>query len=577
MTTHGPRSGTKIAKIAKTTKTTKTTKVTTQLVFVCFVGFVVFVAERWPLAVLAQQPAAQPTQAQQKPVFRGGTHFVRVDAYPTSKDGKIVAGLKADDFEITEDGKPQTIESFDYISFPTFTPESERHDPSSQREGFDLAADPRYRVFVILVDMKFGGSHAGAIVDTTGDLASVQSPLVTFLDRVLGPQDLFGFLTSRNTAKDLVLGQRSVSVKAQIEDMFRTSVVDRDDADALDACANGPLLKERFRLDQTYTALEGLVIQLGSLRDERKNVIFVTNRLPRPQGDKALLDATGGALPRIGVVNGRLGIGDHQIGANDNFCAGEAQRLAMMDFDFRYKELLRSARKENVTFYTITPAGLQAPVTVGQLDALKRANDDLITLAHETDGIAIVDTNDLSGGMKRIGDDLAAYYVLGYYTTNTKWDGAVRTIRVRLKPSGQTIRARRQYRAPTEAEIASLAFRSAPSTAPVASGPATVIGEPVASRVAPRQPPEKSPRLEFTRSDRLRVEWPVLAPLDRREARVLDSSGKPLPIDLPLSEGGGIVVVELPLAPFAHGVYSIELTAGAGGKTERRRLTFTIK
>src|SRR5689334_21430772 len=129
MTTHCLRSGTKI---------TKTTKITTQLVFVCFVGFVVFVAERWPLAVLAQQPAAQPTQAQQKPVFRGGTHFVRVDAYPTSKDGRIVEGLKAEDFEITENGKPQTIESFDYITFPTFTPEAERHDPASQRAGFDL-------------------------------------------------------------------------------------------------------------------------------------------------------------------------------------------------------------------------------------------------------------------------------------------------------------------------------------------------------------------------------------------------------------------------------------------------------
>jgi hypothetical protein len=80
-------------------------------------------------------------------------------------------------------------------------------------------------------------------------------------------------------------------------------------------------------------------------------------------------------------------------------------------------------------------------------------------------------------------------------------------------------------------------------------------------------------------TDRLRVEWPVLAPLDRRAARVLDSSGKPLPIDVPLSENEGArtVVAELRLAPFAKGVYSIELTAGAGGKTEQRRLTFTIR
>ena len=129
----------------------------------------------------------------------------------------------------------------------------------------------------------------------------------------------------------------------------------------------------------------------------------------------------------------------------------------MMDFDSRYRQLLQEARKENVSFYPITPGGLQAPVTVEGIDALKQTTDDLISLAHETDGIAIVNTNDLNGGMKRIADDLAAYYVLGYYTTNTKFDGGLRSIKVRLKANGKAVRARRQYRAPTQAEIAALA------------------------------------------------------------------------------------------------------------------------
>src|SRR5687768_7378600 len=92
-------------------------------------------------AMLAAQPQEPPqTAAQQRPVFRGGTHFVRVDAYPT-QDGKIVENLKAEDFEILEDGKPQQIDSVDFVRFDTFTPEAERRDPSSRREGFDMAAD----------------------------------------------------------------------------------------------------------------------------------------------------------------------------------------------------------------------------------------------------------------------------------------------------------------------------------------------------------------------------------------------------------------------------------------------------
>jgi hypothetical protein len=72
-----------------------------------------------------------------RPVFRGGTHFVRVDAYPL-QDGRSSKDSR-DDFEILEDGKPQAIESFDFVKFDTFTPEAERRDPATQRDGFDLA------------------------------------------------------------------------------------------------------------------------------------------------------------------------------------------------------------------------------------------------------------------------------------------------------------------------------------------------------------------------------------------------------------------------------------------------------
>lgn len=88
----------------------QTTKAT--WLFVIFVIFVLVVAfvpawAPWRVAAQAQPPTQQsPTQAQQRPVFRGGTHFVRVDAYPT-ENGKIVEGLRPEDFQILEDGKPQ--------------------------------------------------------------------------------------------------------------------------------------------------------------------------------------------------------------------------------------------------------------------------------------------------------------------------------------------------------------------------------------------------------------------------------------------------------------------------------------
>ena len=539
-----------------------------------------------PLLTAAPQKSAQlPTQAQQRPVFRGGTHFVRVDAYPI-ENGRIVEGLKPNDFEILEDGRPQTVDSLDFIRFDTYTPDSQRKNPSSQREGFELAADPRYRVFVIFVDMAF--SRGIGVYSPINDMGRVQQPLVHFIDRVIGVHDLYGLMSSRNKVSELVLGQKTTVTEEQVKDLWRASHVDADPSQRFDPayepeclascgpdCVNE--MQARYHADQTYTALRDLIALLGALREERKNVVLVSDQLPRWRENIALHTTLIGKAghAKIGIDNGRIDRGDpKRTPITDDFCADAANRLPLMDFENRYQQVLTEARQANVAFDAIPPSGLQAPPLADKA-LLEDDNNSLLELARETGGIAVIDSNNLDAGLRRIADDQSAYYVLGYYTTNTKFDGRIRKITVKLK--GQTIRARREYRAPTPAEIAALANRPAPSQEQ--SGPPSLVGEPSAYRVAFHQAPEKTSRLEFERTDRLRVEWPALAPLDRREARLLDSGGKPLPIDVPLSENetAKTIAAEVPLAPFARGVYSIELTAGAGGKTEQRRLTFTVR
>src|SRR6188508_1015846 len=76
-----------------------------------------------------------PPQQQRPPVFRGESVLVTVDVYP-QRDGKIVEGLKASDFEVLEDGKPQTA----------------RRDPNNLKEMLELAGDPHNRVFVVFLD-----------------------------------------------------------------------------------------------------------------------------------------------------------------------------------------------------------------------------------------------------------------------------------------------------------------------------------------------------------------------------------------------------------------------------------------
>ena len=58
-----------------------------------------------------QQP---PAASQPEPVFHGGVNLILVDVVVRDRNGAVVMGLRADDFEVLEDGMPQKIASFAY-------------------------------------------------------------------------------------------------------------------------------------------------------------------------------------------------------------------------------------------------------------------------------------------------------------------------------------------------------------------------------------------------------------------------------------------------------------------------------
>jgi VWFA-related protein len=411
----------------------------------------------------------------QQPPFRTATNLVRVDAYPT-KDGRIIPGLTAADFELLEDGVVQKIDSFQYVEFPQNNPVEERRDPNSQREGFQLAADPTYRVFVVYLDnlhVDFTGSHA------------VRVPLITFLNRVLGPKDLFGVLTTAQDVKDLMLGQQTLFIEEQLTrywDWGTGSRVIEDDADLMiESCfmqqpgVVGELVSRR-RMDEVFSDLEGLVAKLGEIREERKNILLVSNGWTLPGRASGLRSNVAPRIPLVGVTDaGKLTMGRTDRTTFDpRVCEDFLQRLSDMDFQQRLRDLLRSARQANVTFYSIKPSGLVAPSAGpgGRLVMSDTARvDSLLTLSNNTDGIAVVNTNDLTAGARRIAQDLSAVYLLGYYSSNAKPDGRVRRIAVRLKPRGESVRARREYRAPSEADIAALREAASAPAPPATAAP----------------------------------------------------------------------------------------------------------
>ena len=67
------------------------------------------------IAVAASQQGGQPPAGQPRPTFRAAANFVQVDVYPTA-DGRPVADLTKDEFDVLEDGVPQSVATFEHVS-----------------------------------------------------------------------------------------------------------------------------------------------------------------------------------------------------------------------------------------------------------------------------------------------------------------------------------------------------------------------------------------------------------------------------------------------------------------------------
>ena len=414
--------------------------------------------------------------AQQPQPIRVGTNFVRVDVYPT-KDGRIVEGLQAADFDVLEDGVPQKIDTFEHVvAMPgAYTA---RTEPSSQQEMVKALTNPKARVFLLFLD--------GAFVDDV-HARVINAPLIKFLTTHLGDEDLVGVMTPSMSASEVTFGRKTAVIAGGLPTAFLgwgrqdhelDPVLDKREIQYT-ICYPGfndvpGKMIARSRERKTLESLQDAVKFLASIREERKAIIAVTEGWVLYREDPDLMRQRGTSEAPLGVdkirvgPTGQLTLEDTKTSVNalnPAACDGDRAYLAGIDNDKFLRDIIDDANRGNSTFYMIDPGGLK----VRGADR----NGAMRTLAENTDGLAILNTNDLDKGLTRISDDMSSYYLMGYYASNTKPDGRFRTITVRVKQPGVEVRARKGYRAPTEKEISEARNRVA--AAPVAPGAATVL------------------------------------------------------------------------------------------------------
>src|SRR5207247_406045 len=203
-----------------------------------------------------------------------------------------------------------------------------------------------------------------------------------------------------------------------------------------------------------------------------------TNMLP-PQMRDPIASMPGLYNPNRG--NPTAGVGD----LNED----RARFFSDVDLQNDLREIYDSANHNNVAIYAVDPRGLavfEHDINEGvglETDRvmLKSTIDTLRVLADQSDGRAIVNRNDLDGGMKQIIRDSSAYYLIGYNSTQAPSDGKFHEIKVRVKRPGVQVRSRKGYWA-----------LSAEETARALGPPKSGLSKPVEAALASVEPVSRS-------------------------------------------------------------------------------------
>ena len=399
----------------------------------------------------AGQPANQDqpvVQLPEQPIFRGGINFVRVDVIVTDGKDNPVTDLKESDFEVLEDNQLQAIDQFRLIKVEgTYIPKPGDPPPRELRNRDDEVAEAAkddVRVFAFLLD-DYHVRRANSI--------SIREPLTRFIQTQVRPTDMMTVMYPLTPASDLSFTRNPDSVISAIERFEGRKYDYRPLNDFERNYMRYPTdIVERIRNDVVMGALRGLSVRLGSLRDGRKTIVFVSEGLTAmlpPQMRRA--DASMPADP----IQARAG-----AGVADTPHEETAAFFAQTDVMGRMRDVTDMANRNNTAIYSLDPRGLAVfeydlddvagppPSFATDKRTLQMTTDTLRVLSEQTDGRAIVNRNSLLQGLNQIIRDSSYYYLIGY-NSKAPTDGKFHPIKVRVKRKGVDVRARRGFWAAT--------------------------------------------------------------------------------------------------------------------------------
>jgi VWFA-related protein len=383
------------------------------------------------------------------------TNLVQIDVVVT-KDGKPVPGLRAEDFELYEDGRRQTITSFTYVSNMAGNVAAAPEKPREKTTGVVVPPEPikrdlPRRTIAIVVD------DLGLSAESMSD---VRRSLRKFVAEQIQPNDLVAIIRTGGEVGALQQFTNDKRLLTRAVDQLRWNLCSRAGINVLP------------RFGSPVHA--GCPFSYGSTLGQLRNTVDAMGQLP---GRKSLI-----------LMSDSVPIQHQELQQNDYYGVPES---AGDDWIYRrgLNKIAERAIRSSVVIYSVDTQGLQTtgPTAADQFSGDirqitaqmnrvlatrshllqdRRAGGDL--LARQTGGFQVRNSNDYQ--FERILQDQSGYYLLGYRPTDETFNKRFHHIKAKVKHSGMSLRTRFgfygvseedvKFQLPSPAQMTNLALRS---------------------------------------------------------------------------------------------------------------------
>ncbi|MGA3190076.1 MAG: VWA domain-containing protein [Bryobacteraceae bacterium] len=355
--------------------------------------------------------------------FSADTRLVIVNLSAKDKSGRPILTLKKEDVEVFEDGVRQDIKVFELqkLEGESLPPISDASLAKNRTIEEKVKVEPG-KAYVEPARNSVIKYQDRRLLCLLFDMTSMQPPeqlraqeaAIKFLETQMTSNDLVEIMTFNSNIKvveeftadreRLITSLKKLVVGAgsDFADLAATAADEGDDSGSFTADDTEFNI---FNTDRKLSALEDASKKLGAF-PEKKALIYFSS-----------------GVGKTGVEN------QSQIKATTN-----------------------AAIRANVNIYSVDARGLvanppggdasQASVRgTGMITGTKQASikaafqdsqETLTTLSADTGGKAMLDTNDLTLGIKQAQDDINSYYIIAYSPKNSADDGKMRRIDVRL-------------------------------------------------------------------------------------------------------------------------------------------------